>query len=142
MSWISLLDLLLLLFLICSFALTSFWYFSPNSWRHTASLGSQVYQNLEKMADSYIHRPSFDGKARHDPEKTDKDYDRRISIVTAGEVVNASGYRDQLQRHYGLISICGLALTIDNAWVALGGSIAVSISMSISTLGNGLVLKA
>lgn len=64
----------------------------------------------------------------HDPEKVD-DVDRRTSIVQRGEVVNASGHRDQLQRHYGLLSICGLALTIDNAWVALGGSIAVSISM-------------
>lgn len=64
-----------------------------------------------------------------DPEKID-DVDRRTSIMQGGEVVNASGHRDQLQRHYGLLSICGLALTIDNAWVALGGSIAVSISLS------------
>ena len=43
------------------------------------------------------------------------------SIVTSdGLEVNASGHRDQLQRQYGLLSICGLALTIDNAWVALG----------------------
>lgn len=47
-----------------------------------------------------------------------------------GEIVNASGHRDQLQRQYGLVSICGLALTIDNAWVALGGSITVSICKS------------
>ncbi|MCJ1475812.1 hypothetical protein MMC13_004476 [Lambiella insularis] len=53
--------------------------------------------------------------------------DRNVSIVHGEEVVNASGHKDQLQRHYGLWSICGLALTIDNAWVALGGSIAVSI---------------
>ena len=57
--------------------------------------------------------------------------DRRTSIVgERGEVINASGHRDQLKRHYGLLSICGLALTIDNAWVALGGSIAVSICES------------
>lgn len=62
-----------------------------------------------------------------DAEKMDG-VDRRTSIMQGGEVVNASGHRDQLQRHYGLLSICGLALTIDNAWVALGGSIAVSIS--------------
>ncbi|KAF6220398.1 hypothetical protein HO133_002830 [Letharia lupina] len=66
----------------------------------------------------------------HDPEKIDG-VDRRTSIVQGGEVINASGHRDQLQRHYGLLSICGLALTIDNAWVALGGSIAVSISTSV-----------
>lgn len=53
-----------------------------------------------------------------------------------GEVVNASGHRDQLQRQYGLVSICGLALTIDNAWVALGGSITVSICKSRAPLLN------
>ena len=64
-----------------------------------------------------------------DPEKIVDDVDRRPSvIVTAGELVNASGHPDQLKRHFGLLSICGLALTVDNAWVALGGSIAVSIS--------------
>ena len=77
---------------------------------------------------------SFNDKGHHDPELTARDVDRKTSIVTEGEVVNASGHRDQLQRHYGLISICGLALTIDNAWVALGGSIAVSISMKICIL--------
>jgi len=56
------------------------------------------------------------------------DVDRRISMVGEhGEIINASGHRDQLKRHYSLLSICGLALTIDNAWVALGGSITVSI---------------
>ena len=66
----------------------------------------------------------------HDLEKID-DVDRRTSIIQRGEIVNASGHRDQLQRQYGLLSICGLALTIDNAWVALGGSIAVSISLRL-----------
>ena len=66
----------------------------------------------------------------HDLEKID-DVDRRTSIIQRGEIVNASGHRDQLQRQYGLLSICGLALTIDNAWVALGGSIAVSISLCL-----------
>ena len=64
-----------------------------------------------------------------DPEKIG-DVDPRISIIQGGEIINASGHPDQLKRHYGLLSICGLALTIDNAWVALGGSIAVSISPS------------
>ena len=64
-----------------------------------------------------------------DPEKIDE-VDRRTSIIHGGEIINASGHPDQLKRQYGLLSICGLALTIDNAWVALGGSIAVSISLS------------
>jgi hypothetical protein len=49
--------------------------------------------------------------------------------VMAGEEVNASGHRDQLQRQYSIWSICGLALTIDNAWVALGGSVVVAVGM-------------
>lgn len=54
--------------------------------------------------------------------------DRRASLMTAeGEIINASGHRDQLARQYGLLSICGLALTVDNAWVALGGSLTISI---------------
>src|SRR5271156_1037536 len=50
-----------------------------------------------------------------------------VVIILDGQVVNASGHRDQLQRQYGLLSICGLALTVDNAWVALGTSLAVII---------------
>lgn len=45
-----------------------------------------------------------------------------------GQAVNASGHKDQLRRQYGIWSLCGLALTIDNAWVALGGSIAIAIN--------------
>ncbi|KAF8175010.1 putative amino acid transporter [Mycena galopus ATCC 62051] len=45
--------------------------------------------------------------------------------------VNASGHVDQLDRQYGLLSICATALTIGeshNAWVALGGSITIAIA--------------
>lgn len=62
------------------------------------------------------------------PELLKDAAERKTSIVTTeGNVVNASGHRDQLQRQYGLWSICGLALTIDNAWIAFGGSLAVSV---------------
>ncbi|KAK4465513.1 putative amino acid transporter [Cladorrhinum samala] len=53
--------------------------------------------------------------------------DETILVVENGEVVNHSGYRDQLKRQYGLLGIAGIALTVDNAWVALGSSISVSI---------------
>jgi choline transport protein len=56
-----------------------------------------------------------------------------IFDVVGGEEVNASGYSDQLKRQYGIWSICGLALTIDNAWIALGGSITVAIGRTIIT---------
>ena len=72
-----------------------------------------------------------------DSENVTLDVDRKVSVVTEnGEVVNASGHRDQLKRHFGLWSICGLALTIDNAWVALAGSIAVSIGMFMYYCGG------
>ena len=50
-----------------------------------------------------------------------------VVISLDGKIINASGHADSLNRQYGLISICGLALTVDNAWVALGTSLAVSI---------------
>ncbi|KAK5684538.1 hypothetical protein LTS10_004408 [Elasticomyces elasticus] len=53
---------------------------------------------------------------------------RQTSVVTKdGTTVNAAGYEDQLQRQYGLLSICGLALTIDNAWVAFAGSLSIAV---------------
>ena len=53
-----------------------------------------------------------------------------VADIQDGVVLNAAGYRDQLKRQYGLLSLAGLALTVDNAWVALGSSISVSIRKS------------
>ncbi|KAJ9158538.1 Amino acid transporter [Coniochaeta hoffmannii] len=53
--------------------------------------------------------------------------DETIAAIENGAVVNASGYKDQLKRQYGLIGLAGIALTVDNAWIALGSSISVSI---------------
>ena len=39
--------------------------------------------------------------------------------------LNASGHRQELHRHFGLVSICGLALATGNTWVTLGGSIVI-----------------
>lgn len=50
-----------------------------------------------------------------------------VIAVENGVAVNASGWRDQLHRQYGLLGLCGIALTVDNAWVALGSAISVSI---------------
>ena len=52
----------------------------------------------------------------------------RIVEIVDGVEVNASGYKDELQRQYSIWSICGLAMTVDSAWVALGGSIAVAVA--------------
>lgn len=54
------------------------------------------------------------------PEVLKNAANRRTSLVSKeGTVVNASGHKDQLQRQYGTLSICGLALTIDNGTVVL-----------------------
>ncbi|CAJ2500247.1 Uu.00g031000.m01.CDS01 [Anthostomella pinea] len=54
--------------------------------------------------------------------------DEIIAAVDRGTDVNATGHKDQLRRQYGLLGIVGIALTVDNAWAALGSSISVSIS--------------
>ncbi|KAH8203993.1 hypothetical protein TruAng_001804 [Truncatella angustata] len=51
-----------------------------------------------------------------------------VASVEGGVEINAAGYRDQLKRQYNLIGLAGIALTVDNAWAALGSSISVSIA--------------
>lgn len=68
-------------------------------------------------------RPSLQEKKQ--PLSDDVGGDAIVNLE--GEVVNASGHRDQLQRQYGLLSICGMALTVDNAWVAIGTSMSIAI---------------
>lgn len=69
---------------------------------------------------------------------------RRGTIVSIenGVGLNASGHKDQLQRHYGLLALCGLALNIDNAWIALGGSVTIAIGelpADIISWNHGLI---
>lgn len=49
--------------------------------------------------------------------------DLSINDTAAVGEINPSGHRQELQRNYGLWSICGLAITTGNTWLALGGSI-------------------
>ena len=67
----------------------------------------------------------------------EEEYEKRRETVASlqdGIPLNASGHQDQLQRHFNILHLCGLALTIDNAWIALGGSITISIRKFISFL--------
>lgn len=48
-------------------------------------------------------------------------------VDVAQGTVNASGHKDQLKRQYRLLALCALALNIDNAWIALGGSVTIAI---------------
>lgn len=42
--------------------------------------------------------------------------------VGRGEI-NASGHRQELQRNFNLLALCGVAITTGNSWVAIGGTI-------------------
>jgi hypothetical protein len=44
------------------------------------------------------------------------------------ELVNASGHRQELERNFSLISICAVAVTTGNTWIAQGGSVVVALS--------------
>lgn len=39
------------------------------------------------------------------------------------ELINASGHRQEVERNFGLISICAIAITTGNTWIAQGGSV-------------------
>lgn len=41
----------------------------------------------------------------------------------ADGLINPSGHRQELDRNFRLINICGLGVTTGNTWIALGGSI-------------------
>jgi hypothetical protein len=75
-----------------------------------------------------VPSPDRDHKKSREEEYDEK---RRETIASLenGIALNASGHRDQLKRHFNILHLCGLALTIDNAWIALGGSITISIRM-------------
>lgn len=70
-----------------------------------------------------------DGRVLESVAKDEKLFNAPDDIIvgTADNVINASGHPDQLERQYGILSICGMALTVDNAWVAIGTSLNVAI---------------
>jgi hypothetical protein len=45
-----------------------------------------------------------------------------------GEVINASGHRQELERNFSLISICAVAVTTGNTWIAQGGSVVTALA--------------
>lgn len=53
--------------------------------------------------------------------------------IGVGEVINASGHKQELERQFGLISICSIGITTGNVWAALGGSI-VSFALDLPFL--------
>ena len=69
-------------------------------------------------------------RLQEETEKTGLDDTKNITPVYeaddnvgVGIVLNASGHKQELQRHFSLLSICSIGITTGNVWAALGGSI-------------------
>ncbi|KAJ5091178.1 hypothetical protein NUU61_006048 [Penicillium alfredii] len=45
-----------------------------------------------------------------------------------GELINASGHRQELDRNFSLLSICAVAVTTGNTWIAQGGSVVTALN--------------
>lgn len=45
-----------------------------------------------------------------------------------GELINASGHKQELERNFSLLSICAVAVTTGNTWIAQGCSVTVALS--------------
>lgn len=51
------------------------------------------------------------------------DNENHVGIGEVGEILNASGHKQELERNFSLLSICSIGITTGNVWAALGGSI-------------------
>lgn len=62
------------------------------------------------------------------PPPLDSKQDPEILPGTIADLpINASGHHQELDRNFNLLSICGVAVTTGNTWVALGGTVTVAI---------------
>jgi amino acid transporter len=50
-----------------------------------------------------------------------------VDSVETSHVLNASGHKQELERNFGLLSICATGIMTGNVWAALGGSIVVAL---------------
>ena len=56
--------------------------------------------------------------------------------IGVGEVINASGHKQELDRQFSLLSICSIGITTGNVWAALGGSIVSSSRIDTTRLSS------
>ena len=63
--------------------------------------------------------------------RLDKDEKPHLEVhddnIGVGEVINASGHKQELERQFSLLSISSIGITTGNIWAALGGSIVSSL---------------
>jgi choline transport protein len=52
--------------------------------------------------------------------------DENFSVRGNGQLVNASGHVQELDRSFGFFSICSIGIISDNAWGAGGGALVVA----------------
>src|SRR4051794_31675414 len=57
----------------------------------------------------------------------DENGDVTPPTTEVGELINASGHVQQLERNFNLLSLAGVGLVVGNVWPALGGTILVAI---------------
>lgn len=62
-------------------------------------------------------------------EKSDLSPTKEGSVVSSSEAhtldapLNVSGHKQELERNFGLLSVCSLGITSGNTWIALGGTV-------------------
>ncbi|KAL1978113.1 hypothetical protein VTN31DRAFT_972 [Thermomyces dupontii] len=61
------------------------------------------------------------------PEKV-KSVEAPVPEDHRSEEVNASGHKQELERNFNLLSICAIAVTTGNTWIAQGGSVTINIA--------------
>lgn len=68
-------------------------------------------------------------QAMHPSEKTDaSEMSQEATLSGSAEAINASGHKQELQRNFSLLNICGVGITTGNTWTAIGGSIVSPLS--------------
>jgi hypothetical protein len=60
-------------------------------------------------------------------EEKQKDGEINEPVIETGEVLNASGHAQELDRNFSLLAVCSVGITTGNTWAALGGSIVIAI---------------
>ena len=45
-------------------------------------------------------------------------------------LINPSGHKQELERNFSLLSLCAVAITTGNTWVAIGGSVVCEVHMN------------
>lgn len=83
------------------------------------SIASKKPQKMEKEKSSDLRRSS-----------TAPRYDDVEDNMGVGEVINASGHVQELERQFSLLSICAIGISTGNVWAALGGSIVCHLSLA------------